>query len=382
MNRLIVVSVLFGILLMLALSCTPTTAPPPVSTAPSVTQAPAAAPKTASVVAPEDAAWQKVVEAARKEGKLSIYSFSMIADVAIVTAKAFENRYGINVDVIGGRGAEFVERIKTEQRVGQVVADIMEASSTHTLNIKMAGGTVSSKDIPVLREKKDVWRVDPLSADSEGHLLIQRSMHLVPWVNTNLVKSGQEPKAYRDLLKSEWKGKMLFPDPALSTGAYNVFMPLIDRGYLDNDFVRALKGQDLKFVPGTRDIAAGLSRGEAQFGLLATDVDAAPFVKEGAPIKAIPMEEGISINLSAVTRVKNGPHPNAALLFMNWILGPEGQEVYSKVIGLAPVRNGVGDFRHPAAQANPKRLVLTTEENAQKQAIAFRDKIYVDFWRK
>lgn len=381
MNRLIVVSVLFSILAMLVLACTPTTAPPPVSTALSVPPAPAAAPKAALVVSPEDAAWQKVVEAANKEGKLNIYSFSMLADVATVTARAFENRYGIDVDIIGGRGAEFVERIKTEQRVGQVVADIMEASSTHTLNIKMAGGTVSSIDIPVLREK-DVWRVNPLAADSEGHLLVQRSMHLVPWVNTNLVKQGQEPKAYRDLLKPEWKGKMLLPDPALSTGAYNVFMPLIDRGYLDIDYVRALKNQELKFVPGTRDIAAGLSRGEAHFGLLATDVDAAPFVKEGAPIRAIPMEEGISINLSAVTRVKNGPHPNAALLFINWILGPEGQEVYSKVIGLAPVRNGVGDFRHPAARADPKRLVITTEDNAQKQAIAFRDKVYVDFWRK
>lgn len=381
MHRLMLTSLLLGVALIVAVSCTPTTAPPPVSTAPSVTQAPAATPKTSPVVSPEDAAWQKVVEAARKEGKVSIYSFSMIADVAIVTAKAFEDRYGLDVDIIGGRGAEFVERIKTEQRVGQVVADIMEASSTHTLNIKMAGGTVSSENIPVLREK-DVWRVSPLAADSEGHLLVQRSMHLVPWVNTNLVKQGQEPKAYRDLLKPEWKGKMLFPDPAVSTGAYNVFMPLIDKGYLDNDYVRALKNQDLKFVPGTRDIAAGLSRGEALFGLLATDVDAAPFVKEGAPIRAIPMEEGISINLSAVTRVKNGPHPNAALLFMNWILGPEGQEVYSKVIGLAPVRNGVGDFRHPAARANPKRLVITTEESAQKQAIAFRDKVYVDFWRK
>ena len=381
MKRWILGSLVMVVLpIVMFVACTPQMVPVPTPVlAPQV--APGIPIAASPALSPEDAAWQKVVEAAQKESKLNIYSFSMIADVAIVTAKAFKDRYGIDVDIIGGRGAEFVERIKTEQRVGQVVADIMEASSTHTLNMKMSGGTVSSKEIPVLRQK-DVWRVDPLSADSEGHLLIQRSMHLVPWVNTNLVKSGQEPKAYRDLLKPEWKGKMLFSDPAVSTGAYNVFMPLIDRGYLDNEFVRALKGQDLKFVPGTRDIAAGLSRGEAQFGLLATDVDAAPFVNEGAPIKAIPMEEGISINLSAVTRVKNGPHPNAALLFMNWILGPEGQEVYSKIIGLAPVRNGVGDFRHPAARANPKRLVLTTEDNAQKQAIAFRDKIYVDFWRK
>ncbi|MBI4288375.1 MAG: extracellular solute-binding protein [Chloroflexi bacterium] len=376
-----VLTVLGIVLLFVAGACAPQTAPPAPVPAPAPAVTPAAGAKPAPAASAEDAAWEKVVQAAKKEGSLNIYSFSMTGDIAMVTATAFQKRYGIKVDVISGRGAEFVERIKTEQRVGQVVADIMEASSTHTLNMKMAGGTVSSKEIPVLRQK-DAWRVDPLAADSEGHLLVQRSMYLLPWVNTNMVKAGQEPKSYRDLLKPEWKGKMLFPEPSVSTGAYNVFMPLIDKGFLDNNYVRSLKDQDLRFVAGTRDIAASLSRGEAHFGLLATDVDAAPFVKEGAPIRALPMEEGIAINLSAIVRVKNGPHPNAALVFMNWILGSEGQEVYSKVIGLASVRKDVPDFRHPAAAVIPQRLVLTTEESAQAQAKAFRDKVYVEMWRK
>lgn len=375
-------SVAVGIVLLLAfVACAPKAAPSPPAPAPAAPSAPATAAKPAPAATTEDAAWEKVLDAAKKEGALTIYSFSMTGDIALVTANAFQKRYGIKVDVISGRGAEFVERIKTEQRVGQVVADIMEASSTHTLNMKLAGGTVSSKDIPALRQK-DAWRVDPLSADSEGHLLVQRSMYLLPWVNTNLVKSGQEPKSYRELLRPEWKGKMLFPDPNVSTGAYNVFMPLIERGYMDNDLVRSLKDQAPRFVAGTRDIAAGLSRGEAHFGLLATDVDAASFVKEGAPIKGLAMEEGTPINLSAVVRVKNSPHPNAALVFMNWILMPEGQEVYSKIIGLASVRKDVPDFRHPAAAVVPKRLVVTTEDNAQAQAKAFRDKIYVEFWRR
>lgn len=359
----------------LLLACAPAAAPAP-APAP---QPPA--PKAPVSLSAEEAAWQKVVEGAKQEGKIALYSFSLTGDAGIATSRAFEEAYGIKVDLITGRGAEFLERIRTEQRVKQVVADFMEASSTHTLNLKSAGGTVSSKDLPALREK-DVWRVDPLAADSEGHLLVQRSMYLSPWVNSNLVKPAQEPKSYRDLGKLEWKGKIMFSDPSVSTGAYNVFLPLMDRGYLDMEFVRSLKGQDLKFVPGTRDIARALAKGEVLFGLPISDVDAYPFVNEGAPIKAIALEEGTIINLSAMVAVKGAPHPNATKLFMNWLLGPEGQKVYSKALNLSSVRKDGGDFRHPDAAVVAKRLLPTTEEDAQKQAKAFRDKTLVELWRK
>lgn len=379
MRRVLLAAVIAFLVVLVA--CAPKAAPPAPAPAPTAPSAPATAPKPAQPATTEDAAWNKVLADARKEGGLNVYSFSMTGDIAVTVAKAFKSKYGIKVDVISGRGAEFLERIRTEQRVGQVAADIMEASSTHTLNLKSAGGTVSSKDLPALREK-DVWRVDPLTADSEGHLLVQRSMFLSPWVNTNLVKPGQEPKSYRDLAKPEWKGKILLSDPNVSTGAYNVFWPLVDRNYLDMEFVRSLKTQDLKYVPGTRDIARELSKGEMPFGLPVSDVDAASFVTEGAPIKAIALEEGTVGNLSAMVRVKNGPHPNATLLFMNWLLSRDGQAVYSKPLNLAPVRKDVPDFRHPAAAVVPKRFIPGTEAEAQKQAKAFRDKVLVEMWRK
>ena len=367
-----------------ALSCTPATAP---STAtPSLPpQAPPvkAAVPTSNLSSPtsQDPAWQKVVEAAKKEGKVTLYSFSMTGDVGLKVAKAFEDRFGIKVDIVTGRGAEFIERIKTEERMNQVAADIMDASSTHTFNLKAAGATVGTLDIPVLREK-DVWRVDPLAADSEGHLLVQRSHNISTWINTNLVKPGQEPKSFRDLAKPEWKGKILLPDPSVSTSSLIVFLPLVDRGYLDMEFVRSLRDQDLKFVTGTPEIVRALSRGEMPLGLGASDTDAAPFLAEGAPFKAIALEEGTVANVNPGVVVKGAPHPNAAKVFMNWILGVEGQTVYTKAIGLASIRKDVSDFRHPNAIVNPKRLIIVTEDDIQRQAKAFRDKVLVEMWRK
>ena len=255
---------------ILALSCTPATAPSPATTSlpPQAPPAEAAVPtsnlspiRQAQGMSPtsQDPAWQKVLEAAKKEGKVTLYSFSMIGDAGIAISKAFENRYGIKVDIVTGRGAEFIERIRTEQRMNQVTADIMDGSSTHTFNLKAAGATVSTLDIPVLKEK-DIWRIDPLAADAEGHLLVQRSHNISAWVNTNLVKPGQEPKSLRDLAKPEWKGKILVSDPAVSTSAYIIFWPLVERGYLDMEFVRSLKNQDLKFVAVGNEIVRALSK--------------------------------------------------------------------------------------------------------------------------
>lgn len=376
----LVIAILVTLLAAISVpSCAPATAPSsPPTFAPTQVPAPTSNfPPPAS----HDPAWQKVLEAAQKEGKLTIYSFSMIGDAGIAISKAFENRHGIKVDIVTGRGAEFIERIRTEQRLNQVTADIMDGSSTHTFNLKAAGGTVSTLDIPVLQEK-DVWRIPPLAADAEGHLLVQRSHNISAWVNTNLVKPGQEPKSYRELAKREWKGKILVSDPAVSTSAYIIFWPLVERGYLDMEFVRSLKTQDLKFVAVGNEIVRALSKGEMPFGLGSSDTEAAPFLAEGAPFKAIALEEGTIANVNPGVVVKGAPHPNTAKVFMNWILGVEGQTVYNKALGLASIRKDAPDFRHPNSVVNPKRLIIVTDEDIQRQAKAFRDKVLVDMWRK
>ena len=109
------------------------------SCAPKAAEVPAAARPAATAAAPtpvanvEDVAWAKVVEAAKREGTLSIYSITLTGDVGIATARAFKDRYGVTVDVVSGRGAAFIERLKTEMRIGQVVGDVMESSTQHTL---------------------------------------------------------------------------------------------------------------------------------------------------------------------------------------------------------------------------------------------------------
>jgi len=120
--------VLIGVLLT---ACAPQSAP---ASAP--TQAPTLAPAqtvpVAKTLTKEEASWNTVVEAAKKEGYLSVYSYNMVGDVGVAVSRAFKAKYGITADIITGRGAEFVERVKTEKRMGRLVADVNDGSSVHS----------------------------------------------------------------------------------------------------------------------------------------------------------------------------------------------------------------------------------------------------------
>ncbi|MBI4288851.1 MAG: extracellular solute-binding protein [Chloroflexi bacterium] len=364
------------VLSLVVASCAPA-APPPTAAPPTpVAGRPTPTPAVAS---PQEQALAQLLAAAKKEGKVTVYAFSFTGDIGIALQKGFQDKYGIPVELITGRGAEMGERIKTERRIGTVVADIMESSPANTTNLKVGGATVSSSDIPVLKEK-DVWQVDPLVNDPEGHLLGHRAMNFGPYINTNLVKPGEEPKSYKDFLNPKWEGKMLTSDPNVSSGSYDLFVTLMEYNRIDLDTVRAI-GKAARLAPGTRQIAEALARGEFPLGVEFSDVDAAPFLKEGAPIRALPMQEGVVSLTSAMVRVKDGPHPNAAKLFMNWMLSKEGQTVYTKAAGLASVRKDVADARHAGSHVNAPLFPIDVKI-AEKEAQLFRDKYLVNLWKK
>ncbi len=367
--------------IMVILSCTPAPTSPVTSNPvqPSTPTSNPSLPTSQSTILQVDAAWQKVVDAAKKEGKLTIYSFTLIGDVGIATANAFTNRYGINVDIVTGRGAEFIERIKTEQRIGQVMVDVMEGNPTHILNVKANGHTISIKDVPVLKEK-DIWRIDPLVNDSGGHLIGHRILTFSPLINTKLVKPEDEPKNYKDILKPYWKGKISTGDPALTSADYVTFVTMLNHKAIDLEFLRALGNQDLKFFPGTVDSARALSRGEYAMHLSNSDSASASFIKEGAPLKPIPMEEGTVVQASTVAVIKNALHPNASLVFVNWMATQEGQNVYTKAVGITSVRKDVPNYS--PVPIEPKKVIGHTEEDANDVAKKFSEKFLVQLWKK
>lgn len=360
------------VVIIALLACTPKQAQPaPVL----VPQTRASVPGSSStpVISQEDAAWAQVVAAAKKEGKLTLYSFAFTGDIGLGLSRAFEERYGISVEIITGRGNEQIERLKTELRMGQVVGDFMETSNLNAVTAKDQGVVVHPGPLPVLQEK-GVWLVPP-ALDAEGVVYSYVASPIALWINTNIIRPGEEPKAWKNLLEPKWKGKILSLDPTVSSGPYLAFVPLLNNRVIDEAYLRALGRQDIVLdVQSTRELFKKLAAGQYPLFVGASGSTAGPIIMEGAPIRMVDMAEGVTVSGLGIAIVKNAPHPQAARVFMNWLLSPEGQTLQSKLQAAPPVRKDATDFTPSAAKLIPQRLIPSTQKDLDDATRLFREK--------
>ena len=165
--------------------------------------------------------------------------------------------------------------------------------------------------------------------------------------NTELVKPASL-KSYWDLLKPEWKGKLVALEPGRSVQGFLRF--LYHNPKLGPNFLRRLLGKaGLTYSRSGRQVVDWLGAGKfaialfispSRSGLVTAKSQGLPVdwflpqhFKDGVPITGGPN------NVSLVNRA---PHPNAARLFINWFLSREGQTVAQKVGGVEGGTRGVG----------------------------------------
>ena len=369
-------------LVALLVACTPKAAPVPATSAPTA-PAKATAPISAlPTPTTQDAAWAKVVEAAKKEGSVSLYSWGLTGDLGVTISKAFKDKYGINVEMTTGTGAQLVPRIQAEYRAGQYVADILEGSPINAIFAKQQNLTQSFGELPQ-KASKDVWVRDPF-LDKEGHIVSFFYTIHGAYINTNLLNPNDAPKSWKALLEPKWKGKMVVPDPDSMPTANQLYVVLTRQLGFTDDFFRDLAKQDLLIAPTHPEADAVLGRGQASINLASSLSTMAPMIVQGAPIVPIAMTEGVpSPDGSALNLMAKAPHPNASRLFADWLISKEGQEVHAKTRSVPSVRKDVADYRPQATKINYTKLAAMSEDDWNEGARVQREKVLSKLgWKK
>jgi ABC-type Fe3+ transport system substrate-binding protein len=152
------------------------------------------------------------------------------------------------------------------------------------------------------------------------------------WYNAGLVEPS-EMRSFDDLLNPKWKGRVGFLDPRNPGSGQNTWAFLWK--VKGEEFLGKLVQQDLLFTQNQRQLAEGLAKGKLAFTIGLSHYSYDPFIKAGLRVKPVPnIKEGAHANNGSgvVTVVKNPPHPNATRVFVNWLLGKEGQEIYGKAM--------------------------------------------------
>src|SRR5262249_6432874 len=178
--------------------------------------------RRAAAQAPSDTEWKKVIEAAKKEGKVVVYNGAVGTPALPKALAAFEGKYGIRTELLEARASELRERIRTEQAAGKVLGDVSHNGSTTTA-LKLAEGPF----VPYGALPNGQRPVAPFAADGTRVPIYVIQYGIL--VNTEMVKPAEEPKSWKDVLHPRWKGKILSDDMRALGGGAVFFMVMTQR---------------------------------------------------------------------------------------------------------------------------------------------------------
>ena len=263
-----------------------------------------------------------LVQAAKKEGGVVFYGASDDASLTDI-ANAFKARYGIPVVFQRLASGPQRERIEQEVTSGKVMFDVSQLSDEAWVVDAGARGFWAKLD----PERMPNLKLVPKNLQRDDYA-VGGIVALTTIYNTDNVKPADVPKTSDDLLNPRWKGRfaLVSPDVGLSirTGYYLWLKKYGEAGY--EKYMRDLFAQNPRVVSsganGTQQVAAG----ELDFVVLASATFAAEPKGRGAPIElAFPDPTGGSTRTFQIA--KNAVHPNAARLFLNWMMSLEGLEL-------------------------------------------------------
>jgi iron(III) transport system substrate-binding protein len=261
-----------------------------------------------------------LVDAARKEGRMVLYT-ATFTEVVQVTINTFRKRFPfVNIELVRASGGQLITRVQTEAAAGKLVADVVDHSD------------------PALMKRQEHLFADyapPNGADYEKSALISPKLWptIAPcWAiayNSELVKNP--PKTWWDLCKPEYGnaqiGQVIGP-----SGGTTMTRIMFERQVLGETYWAKQAAVKPRLYPSGAPLSDALVRGEVSIApLLLTII--LPKQRDGAPVKIFFAPEGVPVNPYASGIPKTAKSPNAARLFLDWMLSPEGQTESIKTHG-------------------------------------------------
>lgn len=366
--------------LMILVSCAKTTVP-------GTTPLPGEIPGKAPGAAPAKAGWelemQQTTEAARKEGKVVVL-MTAGAEVRQALVKTFGDKFGVSVEALSLSGREMGVKLTRERQAGLYLADVYQGGVTTPVTIlKPTNAFDPLEPVLFLPELKDPALIE--KTWYEGKLLwVDKDKTILPFlgfaidwalINTDMVKQA-ELKSLRDLLNPKWKGKLLMYDPA-ATGVGGKLFGTIGTFGPGFDFWREFARQEPVIMRDHRLMAEWIAQGKYAIAVAPRPEEAQMMKDAGAHVTLLlPPVEGsiLTTGSGGLALINRAAHPNAAKLYINWLLSKEGLTAFTKAYGAPSLRLDVPtDFLPPEKLRQPgvKYIWPENEEYLLKETTSY-----------
>ena len=295
--------------------------------------------------------WDEMVQAARREGSV-VFSGPPTPDVRTRVSATFKERFGVEVEYLGGRRGDLIARLQSERAAGLYTVDVV-VGGAQTIAVEFYPQKLIDPIRPVLIHPEvldgskwkpgKIWFIDP---DDQYALRLTNSVTPILGINTTRVNPA-EIKSVQDLLNPRYRGMIAQDDPTVSGTGSNTAAYL--NKALGEDFIRRLYvDQQCQFTRDRRQLSDWLGRGTYPIVIHPNDADVlGPLLDDGFPIHVIPgfpdLPPTVTAGSGIMIMLNKAPHPNAAALLVNWLASQEGLGIYSKAERSVPLRTDVDE---------------------------------------
>jgi ABC-type Fe3+ transport system substrate-binding protein len=283
------------------------------------------------------------VDGAKKEGRVVVWGPpGELIRKAMVEGfqKAFPN---IAIEYSGARGGEQATRIKAERDGGVYTVDVMLNGTTTAITqmkpMKALDPITPALMLPEVTNGKN-WRGGRLEFSDEAtrlNLVFSTIVNTPVVYNPRLAKPGELDELSK-LLDPKWKGKFVVNDP-LPSGSGNVTFRWIWRVLgpeKAENYYRRIRANAATADRDQRRQIEWVAQGKYAFLLAPSDGVLGQLIERGLKVGIVPEFKDygtyVTASFGSAMLLNKRPHPNAAAVFLNWVLSKEGQTAWSRAM--------------------------------------------------
>jgi iron(III) transport system substrate-binding protein len=255
-------------------------------------------------------------EGAKKEGALSIYTSAQSDDMGALVA-GFEKKYGLKTTTWRSGSEKVLQRAVTEARSNRNTVDIVETNGPEM-------EAMHREKVFTAVKSPHHAQLIPAALRPHGEWVGTRLNVFVQAWNTKLVKKEELPKTWDDLLHPRWKGRLGIEAEDQDWLAGTCAELGEAKGIkLFKDIVAA---QGISVRKGHTLLAQLVVSGEIPFALTVYNYKAQQLKEKGAPIDWLSIGTPVA-RANGVGVARAAPNPHSALLFYDYEISEEGQQI-------------------------------------------------------
>jgi iron(III) transport system substrate-binding protein len=317
--------------------------------------------------------WDQTVKAAEKEGQVNVY---IAGYSAIVDSGVFQKSYPkIKVVSATGSGTDLTTRLAAERRAGRYIADVYNGGGNSLYQVLYLGKMIEPIKpallLPEVTDGSKWWEGKQKYLDKEGQYVIVYEGNVSagggPSYNTQLLDPS-EFKSYWDLINPKLKGKIVSTDIRKVRGAGIPWQFLYYHPDLGPKFIRRFVAEmEPTMSADLRQAVDWLATGRFSLYIPSQGGGIVKAKNQGLPVDQFGtyhFKEGVNLSsaFGSLALMNRAPHPNAAKVFVNWLLSREGQTLFQKVVSVS------GDARNSRRIDVPKDHIPPEEQRRDKMS--------------